>query len=58
MSETASTTMSCPPQHAGLVPIHIIRGAWGYIQRDWPGIALARAQVRNLSELPELLSPS
>jgi HAD superfamily hydrolase (TIGR01662 family) len=45
-----------PAAAAGLVPIHIIRGAWGYIQRDWPGVALSRAQVRSLSEIPQLLS--
>lgn len=47
-----------PAAEAGLVPFHIIRGAWGYIQRDWPGIALSRAQVRSLSEIPQLLSTS
>ncbi|HET9941888.1 MAG TPA: HAD-IA family hydrolase [Terriglobia bacterium] len=44
-----------PAAAAGLIPIHIIRGAWGYIQRDWPGVAKARAQVRSLNELPDLL---
>jgi len=44
-----------PAAAAGLIPIHIIRGAWGYIQRDWPGVAQARAQVRSLEELPDLL---
>jgi HAD superfamily hydrolase (TIGR01549 family) len=44
-----------PAAAAGLVPVHIIRGAWGYIQRDWPGIARARAQVRSLAELPEII---
>jgi hypothetical protein len=37
------------------VPVHIIRGAWGYIQRDWPGIAQARAQIRTLGELAEII---
>jgi FMN hydrolase / 5-amino-6-(5-phospho-D-ribitylamino)uracil phosphatase len=44
-----------PAAAAGLVPIHIIRGAWGYIQRDWPGVAAARAQIRSLHELVDLL---
>jgi len=44
-----------PAAAAGLIPIHIIRGPWGYIQRNWPGVAEARAQVRSLSELVELL---
>jgi FMN phosphatase YigB (HAD superfamily) len=44
-----------PAAAAGLVPIHIIRGAWGYIQRDWPGVSEARAQVRSLNELVELI---
>jgi FMN phosphatase YigB (HAD superfamily) len=44
-----------PAAAAGLVPIHIIRGAWGYIQRDWPGVAQARGQIRSLKELAVLL---
>jgi len=44
-----------PAAAAGMVPIHIVRGPWGYIQRNWPGAARARAQVRSLSELVELL---
>jgi len=45
-----------PAAAAGLAPIHIIRGAWGYIQRDWSGVAQASAQIRSLNELPALLS--
>jgi FMN phosphatase YigB (HAD superfamily) len=45
-----------PAAAAGLAPIHIIRGAWGYIQRDWSGVAQASAQIRSLNELPDLLS--
>ena len=44
-----------PAAAAGLIPIHIIRGAWGHIQRDWPGVARARGQVRSLQEVPDLL---
>ena len=43
-----------PAAAAGMIPIHIVRGAWGHIQRDWPGVARARAQVRSLHELPDL----
>jgi FMN phosphatase YigB (HAD superfamily) len=43
-----------PAAAAGLIPIHIIRGPWGYIQRNWPGVAEARAQIRSLNELVEL----
>jgi len=44
-----------PAAAAGMVPIHIIRGPWGYIQRNWPDAAEARAQVRSLEELVELI---
>ena len=44
-----------PAAAAGLAAIHLIRGPWGYIQRDWPGVTRARAQVSSLAELPELL---
>jgi FMN phosphatase YigB (HAD superfamily) len=44
-----------PAEAAGLVPIHIIRGPWGYIQRNWPGVRHARVQVGSLNELPRLL---
>jgi len=44
-----------PAAAAGLVPIHVIRGPWGYIQRNWPGVDEARAQIRSLNELVELL---
>lgn len=44
-----------PAASAGLAAIHIVRGAWGYIQRDWPGVAQARAQIHSLYELVDLL---
>jgi FMN phosphatase YigB (HAD superfamily) len=44
-----------PAAAAGMVPIHIVRGAWGYIQRDWPEVSAAHAQLRSLHELPDLL---
>jgi len=45
-----------PAAAAGLVAIHIIRGPWGFIQRDWPGAARARAQVQTLTALTDVLS--
>ena len=44
-----------PAFAAGLVPIHLIRGPWGYIQKSWPGAARARWQIYSLNEIPELL---
>lgn len=44
-----------PAASAGLAAIHIVRGAWGYIQSDWPGVAQARAQIHSLNELVDLL---
>ncbi len=45
-----------PVAAAGLVPIHIVRGAWGYIQKDWPEVAHARAQITSLAEVPKILA--
>lgn len=44
-----------PAADAGLVPIHIVRGPWGYLQRDWSGAARAKAQLKTLAELPGVL---
>jgi len=44
-----------PAAAAGLVPIHIVRGPWGWLQRDWPGVAAARGQIRGLNEVGNLL---
>lgn len=44
-----------PAATSGLVAVHLIRGPWGYLQRDWPAAAQARWQIRNLTELPDLL---
>lgn len=43
-----------PAAAAGLVPIHLIRGPWGWLQRDFPGVSMARAQIRGLRELEAL----
>jgi len=45
-----------PAAAAGLVPIHIVRGAWGYIQKDWPEARQARAQIPSLAEVPKILA--
>ena len=45
-----------PAAEAGLVPIHIVRGPWGYIHREWPEAARARAQITSLAELPKILA--
>ena len=44
-----------PASEAGMLSIHIVRGAWGFIQRDWPEVTRARAQLTTLAELPALL---
>jgi hypothetical protein len=44
-----------PAAASGLVAVHLIRGPWGYLQRHWRGAAQARWQIRNLTELPDLL---
>jgi FMN phosphatase YigB (HAD superfamily) len=44
-----------PAANAGLIPIHIIRGPWGYLQCDWPEAAKARAQVTTLTEIADRL---
>lgn len=45
-----------PAAAAGLVPIHIIRGPWGYLQQGWPGAAQAHAQVHTLTEVAARLN--
>ena len=44
-----------PAAEGGLVPVHLVRGPWGYIQRDWPEASQARWQIHGLDELPGLL---
>lgn len=44
-----------PAAASGLVPIHLIRGPWGHIQKDHPGVVQARAQIRSLADLPDVL---
>jgi HAD superfamily hydrolase (TIGR01662 family) len=45
-----------PAAAAGLAPIHIIRGPWGYVHKDWPDAAQARVQIRSLAEVPGILA--
>jgi FMN phosphatase YigB (HAD superfamily) len=45
-----------PAAAAGMVAVHIVRGPWGYLQRNWPGIGQARWQIQSLAELPALLA--
>ncbi len=45
-----------PAAAAGLVPIHIVRGPWGYIQKNWPGATRARAQITTLGEVTRILA--
>jgi len=45
-----------PAAAVGLAPIHIVRGPWGYIHKDWPEAAQARAQVTSLAEVPKILA--
>lgn len=44
-----------PASRAGMVPIHLVRGPWGYLQRDWPQARLARRRLGSLAELPQAL---
>jgi len=44
-----------PAATAGLVPVHIVRGPWGYLQRNWVGADRAKAQLKTLVELPGVL---
>lgn len=44
-----------PAAAAGLVPIHIVRGPWGYIQKDWTEAAQAHTQITSLTEVPGTL---
>jgi FMN phosphatase YigB (HAD superfamily) len=45
-----------PAAAAGMTAIHLVRGAWGYVQQNWPEAAQAHAQIRSLEELPGVLA--
>lgn len=44
-----------PAAATGLVPVHLVRGPWGYLQKDWHEARQARARLTTLDELPELV---
>jgi HAD superfamily hydrolase (TIGR01549 family) len=43
-----------PARHAGMSPVLIRRGPWGYLQARWPAAAEADHIVESLAELPPL----
>jgi FMN phosphatase YigB (HAD superfamily) len=45
-----------PAADAGMVSIFLRRGPWGYLQADWPGVALAHLRLDSLAELPAALA--
>jgi len=45
-----------PAAAAGIIPVHLVRGPWGYLQRHWTEAAKARAQLRTLHELPDTIA--
>jgi FMN phosphatase YigB (HAD superfamily) len=45
-----------PAAEAGMVAVHLVRGPWGYLQRNLPGAARARAQIRTLQKLPDMIA--
>jgi HAD superfamily hydrolase (TIGR01549 family) len=47
-----------PAARAGMLPVFLRRGPWGYIQADRPEAALARIRIGSLAELPEALKNS
>jgi HAD superfamily hydrolase (TIGR01549 family) len=44
-----------PAAEFGLVPIHLIRGPWGYLHRNLTAASRAHAQLTTLDDLPECL---
>jgi FMN phosphatase YigB (HAD superfamily) len=44
-----------PAATAGLVPVFLRRGPWGYLHADRPEASLARVRVSSLAELPDRL---
>jgi FMN phosphatase YigB (HAD superfamily) len=45
-----------PAATAGLVPVFLRRGPWGYLHADRPEASLARIRLDSLAELPERLA--
>jgi FMN phosphatase YigB (HAD superfamily) len=44
-----------PAAEVGLATIFLVRGPWGFLQRDDPGARAARAVIGSLAELPGVL---
>jgi FMN phosphatase YigB (HAD superfamily) len=44
-----------PAATAGLVPVFLRRGPWGYLHADRPEASVARLRIESLAELPEAL---
>jgi FMN phosphatase YigB (HAD superfamily) len=44
-----------PAADAGMVPIFLRRGPWGYLQAGWPEVERARVRIDSLADLPEAL---
>ncbi|QLY33222.1 HAD family hydrolase [Nocardia huaxiensis] len=47
-----------PVQEAGMMPVLIRRGPWGYLSAEMPEAAWYATVVNSLHELPELLAPA
>jgi HAD superfamily hydrolase (TIGR01509 family) len=45
-----------PAAEAGLAPIFVRRGPWGFVQAGWPGVERAAARIDSLDELPSVLA--
>ena len=44
-----------PAAIAGLLPVHLVRGPWGYLHRNRSDVKRAKAQLSALDELPPVL---
>ena len=45
-----------PAAEAGLAPVFVRRGPWGFLQAGWPGVERAAARIDSLDELPDALA--
>jgi HAD superfamily hydrolase (TIGR01509 family) len=44
-----------PAHAAGMVSVFVVRGPWGWLQKDWPEAAQATLTVADLTDLPSKL---
>jgi FMN phosphatase YigB (HAD superfamily) len=44
-----------PARAAGMVSVFVVRGPWGWLQKDWPEAAQATLTVADLTDLPSKL---